>query len=136
MIINNEQPIIFFDGICNLCNGSVQVILKIDKKNCFLFSSLQSEFAQQNLKHFLNENPNIDSVILLLNGKIYTKSEAAFEIIRQIGGFWKILLLFRIFPLSFRNFIYDFIGKNRYKWFGKKESCMLPKPEFKNRFLE
>lgn len=130
-----EQPVILFDGVCNLCNGFVQFVINNDPGEKFRFASLQSEFAQKELpKH--NVNPEIiNTVILLQEGKIYTRSTAALKIARKLDGFWKIFYVLMIFPRFIRDRGYHFIAKNRYKWFGKKESCMIPTPDLKKRFI-
>jgi predicted DCC family thiol-disulfide oxidoreductase YuxK len=127
--------IILFDGVCNLCNTSVQFILKRDSDGYFKFASLQSETGQSLLKkHHLNNDLN--SVVLIENDTVYLKSSAALRVCSKLGGLWPILSIFRILPPFFRDLLYDIAAKNRYKWFGKKESCMLPSPEWKHRFLD
>lgn len=131
-----QAPVIFFDGVCNLCNQSVNYIIKHDEQKIFRFASLQSEIA----KHLLSERPeliqNMGSVVLLESGTIYTHSTAAFRILKQLKSSWRWLLIFRYLPSRFTDFFYDLIANNRYRWFGKKDSCMMPTPELKSRFLE
>lgn len=130
-----EFCIILFDGVCNLCNSSVNFIIDHDKKNEFRFASLQSEAGQILLKKFdLNTN-DFDSIILVDNGKHYERSSAVLKIVKKFPGLWKLLYLFIIVPKPFRDFVYDIIADNRYKWFGKKESCRVPTPELKEKFL-
>jgi predicted DCC family thiol-disulfide oxidoreductase YuxK len=127
--------IILFDGICNLCNSSVQFILKRDADGKFKFAPLQGDKGQGLLKkHGLNTDMN--SFVLIENGKIYTKSSAALRVCRHLNGAWKIGLVFFIIPRFIRDYLYDIVAKNRYKWFGRQESCMLPLPEWKNRFID
>jgi len=129
-----KYGIILFDGVCNLCNGFVQRIIAKDKKDFFRFASLQSE-AGQNL---LNPYPNLKdlkSIVYLENGKVFTKSSAALKITSRLPGNWKLLQLGYILPRFIRDSIYDLVAKNRYKWFGKKEQCMVPTPELKAKFL-
>jgi predicted DCC family thiol-disulfide oxidoreductase YuxK len=127
--------IILFDGVCNLCNGSVKFILKRDPQGYFKFASLQGETGQRLLKrHGLNSDMN--SFVLIENERTYVKSSAALRVCSKLSGAWSILSLFRILPPSFRDFMYDFVARNRYKWFGKEESCMVPLPEWKQRFLD
>jgi predicted DCC family thiol-disulfide oxidoreductase YuxK len=127
--------VVLFDGVCNLCSGAVQFFIKIDKNKTLKFSSLQGIFGQETLvKNNLNQE-HFDSFIFLKNDKLYTKSDAALEIIKTIGGFWKALYVFKILPRPFRNWIYNRVAQNRYRWFGKKESCWLPTPELKSRFI-
>ena len=129
------QPVIMFDGVCNLCNGFVQFAIRNDKKNKLLFSSLQSDFSQNTLKSFGLRSDYIDSLVFLKNEKIYTKSSAALRIAKELDGLWPFFFIFIIIPSPIRNFVYDFIAKNRYKWFGKKDSCMIPTAELRQRFL-
>ncbi len=129
------NKVIFFDGVCNLCSGFVQFIIKQDKKQQFSFAALQSKYAQEALKSYDLNTSELQSVVFITNNRVYTKSDAAIEIAKQLGGLWYLLSGLKIFPLSFRNWVYDFIGKNRYKWFGKTDSCMVPSETLKSRFL-
>lgn len=129
------DKIIFFDGVCNLCNGFVQFIIRNDKKKSFYFAALQSNYAQETLKSFTVNPQELKSVVFIKNNVVYTKSNAALEIGKQLGGLWLLIAGLYIFPLKFRNMVYDFIGKNRYKWFGKKNNCMVPTEALKSRFL-
>ena len=127
--------IILFDGVCNLCNSSVNLIIDHDKKNDFRFASLQSEAGQDLLKKFHLNVKDFDSIILIENGKHYQRSSAVLKIVKKFPGLWKLLYLFIIVPKPLRDFVYDNIADNRYKWFGKKESCRVPTPELKEKFL-
>lgn len=131
-----EKKIILFDGVCNLCNTAVQTVIKYDTKNQYVFASLQSETGKQILQHLKIDTEKVDSIILY-NPSIayYIKSSAAIKIMNSFSGAWKLTHALWIFPTSFRDFIYDFIAKNRYKWFGKKKECMLPTPNLKSKFL-
>ena len=131
------KKIVLFDGVCNLCNNFVQTIIKHDKKDVYRFTSLQSEYGQQ-LQKYLGLNPkNIKSIILYEPGvAYYHKSEAAIEIIKDFGGLYSLMVIFRIFPKFIGNTVYDFVAFNRYKWFGKKDQCMIPTPELKEKFLD
>ena len=132
-----NKKIILFDGICNLCNDTVLRIIKYDKKNSFIFTSLQSKIGQNILNKINIDTLKIDSIVLYNPAISYDiKSTAALKIMQDFGGFWKLTNVFWIVPEGIRNFVYDFIAKNRYKWFGKKESCMIPSPELKAKFLE
>ena len=132
-----DKKIILFDGVCNLCNSSVQYVIKQDKKDIFRFASLQSEIGQKILKHIGISQRNIDSIIFYESGKAYYyKSTAALEIAKNLGGFFTYGFIFRIIPKGIRNVIYDYVARNRYKWYGKQESCMIPTPELKSKFLE
>ncbi|MCA0364095.1 MAG: DCC1-like thiol-disulfide oxidoreductase family protein [Bacteroidetes bacterium] len=120
-----NHPVIFFDGVCNLCNGAVRTVIKLDSKRHFRFSSLQSEFAKRTLQPFHINTTNSDSIILLENNHIYQKSEALFRIIKKLKWI-NFLNVFSRIPFKVSNLIYDFIAKNRYNLFGKKENCPLP----------
>jgi len=135
--LSQNKKIILFDGICNLCNTSVQYIIKRDGKKIYSFASLQSDITKKILSQFNQKSfNNYDSIILIENEKVYYKSTAALRIAKNLSGLNKILYIFIIIPKPFRDFIYDFIAKNRYKWFGKKDNCMLPTPNMKSRFIE
>jgi predicted DCC family thiol-disulfide oxidoreductase YuxK len=127
--------IVLFDGICNFCNQSVQFIIKKDPKGYYKFASLQSDIGQKFLEKYKISH-DIDSIILIDNEECYFKSSAALHICRNLKGVWKLLYLLLIIPRPLRDFFYEIIAKNRYKWFGKRESCMLPAPGVKERFLE
>lgn len=131
----NSQPIILFDGICNLCDGAVQFIIKHDPDKIFLFASLQSEAGQNLLKQYHLPADNFNSFILVQDDKVYNKSTGALKVARQIKGAWSWLYIFMIIPKFIRDGVYNWIAQNRYKWFGKKDACMLPTPELKARFL-
>jgi predicted DCC family thiol-disulfide oxidoreductase YuxK len=130
------KKIILFDGVCNLCNSAVQFVIHHDQKDVFRFVALQSELGQEILKHIGINPANIDSIILYEPGvAYYYKSSAAIRIAESLGGYWQFGTVFRIIPTAIRNQLYDYIAKNRYKWYGKKESCMIPTPELKAKFL-
>jgi len=132
-----NKKLILFDGICNLCNDAVLKVIKNDRKNTFVFTALQSETGKKVIDHLKIDISKIDSIILYEPNVSYDiKSTAALKIMNDFGGFWKATQLFLIFPEKFRNLIYDYIAKNRYKWFGKKENCMIPSPELKVKFLD
>ena len=131
-----NHPVILFDGVCNLCNASVQFIINRDKKQIFRFAALQSQFGQKVVDSFNLSDKKIDSVILLENNSVKIKSDAALRIAKQLGGIYSLLYVFIILPKFFRNSVYDFIARNRYSWFGKNESCMIPTPELKRLFIE
>jgi len=130
------KKIIFFDGICNLCNGAVQFIIKHDKKDIFRFVALQSDLGKEICNYMGVDQTKIDSIILYNPGvAYYYKSSAIIEIGNDLGGIYNLLSVFKILPEKLRNFIYDYIAKNRYKWYGKKESCMIPTPQLRAKFL-
>ncbi len=129
------KAIVYFDGVCNLCNSAVQFILKQDKKQQFLFATLESDTGKNALEQVNKDGKRIDSVIIYYRGKYYTKSNAVLLTFKLLGGAWQLLYLLIILPEFFRNAVYDWIGKNRYKWFGKKNECALPSPEITKRFV-
>lgn len=128
--------LILFDGICNLCNASVNYIIKHDKKDVFRFAALQSDIGQKIIKEFNIDTRKINSILLYSekDGICY-KSTAALKIAKQLGFPRNILIVFIIVPAFIRNWVYDYIAKNRYKWYGKRESCMIPTPELQEKFL-
>lgn len=130
------QAVIFFDGLCNLCNGAVQFTIARDRKNIFRFASLQSAYAAEKLAPFNIAPENLQSFILLENSKVYLRSTAALRVAKKLNGLWPLLYAFIIVPSFIRDAVYDYIAKNRYKWFGKQESCWVPTPELKSKFLE
>lgn len=130
-----DSAIVLFDGVCNFCNGTVNFIIRRDRESHFRFAALQSEIGQNLLQQYDLNQPGIDSVVLIENGKAFTHSTAALKIARRLGGAWRILSLFRIVPRAVRDFFYRLFARNRYRLFGKKEVCMIPTPEIKARFL-
>ncbi|KAB1158251.1 DUF393 domain-containing protein [Flavobacterium luteum] len=131
-----NKKIILFDGVCNLCESSVQFVIQHDKKDVFRFVALQSELGQKIIHHIGIQDKNIDSVILYEPGvAYYYKSSAALQIAKNLGGFFHFGTFFKIIPTGLRNVLYDYIAKNRYGWYGKKSSCMIPTEELKAKFL-
>ncbi len=130
-----NQRVILFDGVCNLCNWAVQFVLKHDKKEVFKFAALQSEYATKQLADQGSPKNNMESLVLIENGKIYRQSTAALRIAKQLSGGWKLLQMFLILPKFIRDPIYNFIARRRYRWFGKRAECRVPSPELKKRFL-
>jgi predicted DCC family thiol-disulfide oxidoreductase YuxK len=131
-----HKKIILFDGMCNLCDNVVQFVIRHDKKDCFRFVSLQSKLGKDILKHIGVNVSETDSIILYEPGKAYYyKSEAALKIIANLGGLVSALGIFAFLPVSTRNALYDYIAKNRYGWYGKKDSCMVPTQEISGKFL-
>ena len=132
-----NKKIILFDGICNLCDSAVTMVIKQDKKNTFLFAAIQSKKGKEIVDYLEIDIAKIDSIILYEPGVSYeVKSTAALKIMNNFGQFWQLTKLLWVFPKGFRNRVYDFIAKNRYKWFGKKESCMIPTNDLKSKFLD
>ena len=135
--IPKNKKIILFDGICNLCNSAVTIVIKQDKKNTLLFAAIQSKKGKEIVDYLEIDIAKIDSIILYEPGVSYeVKSTAALKIMNDFGQFWQLTRLLWVFPKGFRNQVYDFIAKNRYKWFGKKESCMIPTNDLKSKFLD
>lgn len=135
--LEHNKQLILFDGICNLCNTSVQFVIKRDKKDRFRYAALQSEVGQDIIKKFNIDTSKTDSIILYSNEKgISYKSTAALKIASQLGFPTNVLSIFLIVPTAIRNIVYDFIAKNRYKWYGKRDHCMIPTPELKSKFLQ
>lgn len=135
--LTKKNKLILFDGVCNLCNTSVQYIIQHDKKNVFLFAALQNETGKKILQKHQIDITKIDSIILYDAEKgVSTKSTAALKIAYHLAFPHPILNFFLIIPPFIRNWVYDYIAKNRYKWFGKKESCWIPTPELKSKFLD
>lgn len=131
-----DKKIILFDGVCNFCSDAVLKTIRYDKKNQFVFASLQSDIGIKITTHLGIDTSKIDSIILYEpNEAYYIKSSAALRIIKEFGGLWSVAQIFWVIPESFRNIVYDFIAKNRYKWFGKKETCMIPTKEIQEKFL-
>ena len=127
--------IILFDGVCNLCNGLVRFIIKRDRAGKFKFASLQSEIGQSWLKKIEVVNTGFESFVMIVGNAYYAKSTAALKMLKELGGIWKIFYVFIIVPRPVRDFLYDLIAKYRYRIFGKRDSCMIPTPELKERFL-
>lgn len=150
---SSQHPVVYFDGVCNLCNRTVQFIIRHDRKAVFRFASLQSKSGQEakvraeeqsekttspDAVRAENESRErkLDSIILFYNGKYYTRSSAALKIGMLLGGVGWLLAPGYIFPKFIRDAIYNAIAKRRYQWFGKRDECMIPTPELKARFLD
>lgn len=131
----DNKPILLFDGVCNLCHGFVQFILQRDSKGVFQFASLQSDIGQQLLAAYELDN-NLSTVVLVENNQAYTHSEVALRVAPQLDGFWGWVKIGWLLPKAIRDGIYNWVAANRYRWFGKKESCWLPDPKWKGRFLD
>lgn len=132
----NQHPILLFDGVCNLCNGFVQFVIKRDEKGLFRFTALQSEPGQELLATYQQERSNFSTVILIENGQVYTHSDVALIVAKRLGGLWSLFYIFKIIPRPVRDSIYNWVARNRYRWFGEKPQCMIPTPDIKSRFLE
>jgi predicted DCC family thiol-disulfide oxidoreductase YuxK len=129
------HPIVLFDGVCNLCNGSVQFILKRDPQARFRFASLQSEAGGSLMRHHGLDPEALSSVVVIDDGRVWRESSAALRIARHLPGGWKLLRILTVIPRPLRDGVYRLIARNRYRWFGKTETCWLPTPELRGRFL-
>ncbi|WGD34487.1 thiol-disulfide oxidoreductase DCC family protein [Olleya sp. YS] len=132
-----HKQLILFDGVCNLCNSSVQFVIKHDKKNVFMFAPLQGEVGQQIINHYNLDTSNTDSILLYSKDTgLKIKSTAALHIAKHLGFPSNVIAVFLIIPKFIRDWVYDFVAKNRYKWYGKQEACMIPTPDLKAKFLD
>ena len=128
--------VLLFDGVCNLCNGAVTFIIKRDPTSRFRFAALQSEVAKSELKPLGVDAASLpDSMVLIEDGRLYTRSSAAVRIARHLRFPWPFLAVFWIVPRPLRNWMYDFVARRRYRWFGRRDQCMMPTPELQARFL-
>jgi predicted DCC family thiol-disulfide oxidoreductase YuxK len=133
--LNNSQHVILFDGVCNLCNGFVQFIIKRDKKGHFTFGALQTKAAQELLSAYDFSPSLMTTIVLIEDGNAYTQSDAVLRIAKRLKGGWKLLYGFIVLPRFFRDGAYGLVSRYRYKIFGKRNECMIPTPEIKRRFL-
>ncbi|HEY8402317.1 MAG TPA: thiol-disulfide oxidoreductase DCC family protein [Cytophagaceae bacterium] len=136
MELPQGKSVVLFDGVCNFCNNSVQFIIARDPQSKFFFASLQSEIGKSVLRKFSLPEDYKASLLLLQEGGLYKKSDAALLIARELTGGWKAFYVFKFLPAFVRDFFYDIVAKNRYRFFGKSEACMIPSLEIKGRFLE
>ena len=133
--MNIDHPVILFDGVCNLCNKSVQFVIRKDPDGKFRYASLQSDFGQRILQTYHLPANQFNSFILLQDNKIYTRSSGALKMLSQLNG-WKWVRILYIIPRFIRDGVYNLISKSRYRWFGKRNECMIPSPDLKARFLD
>jgi predicted DCC family thiol-disulfide oxidoreductase YuxK len=131
-----DHPVVLFDGVCNMCNRIVIFIIKRDRKATFRFASLQSLTGVRLLQQHGLAPSDFNTVILIDGSRYYTKSTAALHVFKRLGGLWPLLYVFIVIPKPIRDTIYAWVARNRYKWFGKKDQCMIPTPELKQRFLD
>ncbi|TNE49826.1 MAG: thiol-disulfide oxidoreductase DCC family protein [Bacteroidetes bacterium] len=132
---HSSGPVLLFDGVCNLCNGSVQWILKRDRRGVFRYTALQSEAGQHLLRQYGLDPQVFNSVVLIADDRLFTRSDAALEVLRRLGWPWSPLAVLRLIPRPVRDAVYDWVARNRYRWFGRQDECWLPRPEWKDRFL-
>lgn len=135
-LLHPEHPVLLFDGVCNLCSGFVQFVIKIDPKGKFRFASLQSDLGQRVLKAAGLSTNALGTVVLVRRGQVFTHSDVALESARILGGGWSLFYVFKILPRFIRDGLYNWVARNRYRWFGQKEACWLPTPDLRRRFLE
>jgi len=128
--------VILFDGVCNLCNGFVKFVLKRDKNGIFQFASLQSVYSKELLAYFNHPNIEPETIVVYNGEKIITESDAVLAIVGSLYGIWKGTLVFKLIPRLIRNWLYRLVARNRYKLFGKKDQCMVPDENMKNRFID
>ncbi|MCU0356349.1 MAG: thiol-disulfide oxidoreductase DCC family protein [Cyclobacteriaceae bacterium] len=133
---SKQHPVVLFDGVCNLCQGSVQFIIRRDPRAYFRFASLQSAYGSQLLREAGLDDRAMESIVLVTDHGIYQRSTAALEIARHLSGLWPVLYLFKIIPQGLRDVVYDWIARNRYRWFGKTEACWIPTPDLQSRFAD
>lgn len=133
----HDKHIILFDGVCNLCNGAVNTVIDADDQNKFLFSSLQSQVADNLLSEVAIDPKELDSIVLVTkDGQIYQKSDAALKVMTEIGGLWSLAVVFKVIPRWIRDRVYNVVAKNRYRWFGKQDECRLPTADLRRRFID
>ncbi len=133
---NSLQPLLLYDGVCLLCNGLIKFVLKADKKGKIYISPLQSEYAARRLEGTEIIPEDLDRVVLIANDQFYTSSRAVLELFGLLGFPYQILYIFRIVPSFIRDAVYRWIARNRYRWFGKADACLLPDKRFMDRFIE
>jgi len=136
MALSTYKPIILFDGYCNLCSASVVFVLKRERGDVFRYASLQSDFAGRLLSDMGLDKDVPDSIVLVEGGQAYTRSTAALHIARRLKFLWRALYAFIVVPKFIRDPVYDWIARNRYKWFGKRSTCYVPKQDVKHKFLD
>jgi predicted DCC family thiol-disulfide oxidoreductase YuxK len=134
-----RAPVLLYDGVCGFCNKTVQMVLDNDRRGTMRFAALQSDYARSIVERHA-ELRGIDSVVFVENmdggERVFVRSDAALKITAYLGGFWKLFLIGRILPRALRDYFYDLFARNRYKLFGKYDTCMLPPPEVRSRFLD
>lgn len=133
---STSKAVILFDGVCNLCNGFVNFVFDRDPEGHFKVGSLQSDAATRHLAPFDEDPEALDTVVLIENGRVYTRSTAALRILRHLSPPWPLLYVFLVVPRPLRDWVYDAIATHRYDWFGKRDQCRVPTPELQDRFIE
>ena len=133
---SDTHPVLLFDGVCNLCNGSIQFIIPRDPEGTLRFAPLQSDLGEMVRASVGLSTDDLETVVLVDDGMAYTKSDAAIRVGERLGGVYRLLSLGRLIPRSLRDRIYDFVADHRYDWFGRKEQCMIPDDDVSDRFIE
>jgi predicted DCC family thiol-disulfide oxidoreductase YuxK len=135
-IVADPRPIVLFDGLCNVCDGSVQAILKRDREGIFRFASLQGRFGQETLKRMGMPTNDLETLVLLEDGKIHTRSTAVLRILHRMGGVWGFLYIFRFIPVPLRDAAYRLFARRRHRLFGRRDDCRIPTPGQRERFID
>jgi len=133
--VTHPRPVILFDGVCNLCNATVQFVVARDPRGRFRFAALQSAAARQLLQRHDAAPADLGTVVLVDGEHRYTKSDAVLRVVRHLSGAWPVLSVLRLVPRPLRDAVYDWVARNRYDWFGRRRTCMVPTPELRTRFL-
>lgn len=135
-MVKEEHPILLFDGVCNLCDNTVQFVIKKNASQTVHFAALQSDFGKEQIKKAGLPTNELKSLIFIEKKQIYTRSTGALKLARHLDGLWKFAYVFIVVPKPIRDFVYNWIAKNRYKWFGEKDACMIPSKEVRERFVD
>lgn len=134
-MIKVPDNLILFDGVCNLCSALVQFVIRHDREAKFRFAAIQSEIGRKIYQSHGLDPADLQTFVFIADGKVVLRSDAAIEVVSRFGGAWRIFAIFRLVPRVARDFVYSTIARNRYRWFGRKEVCMIPTPEIDERFL-
>lgn len=134
--MQNQKQVLLYDGVCNLCNGMVRFVIRWDRKNKIQFASLQSETGKSYLEELGLPTDDLDTLVYVKAGRHFTRSSAVLEIVKDMGGFWRLLYVLIIIPRCLRDPVYRLVARMRYRVFGKRDNCRLPSPEIQERFLD
>ena len=129
------EKLVLFDGVCNLCNALVQFVIRHDRAAKFRFATIQSEIGREIFQSHGLDPADLQTFVFISDGKMHVRSDAAIEVVSRFGGAWRFFTVFRLVPRVARDWIYSMVARNRYRWFGRKDVCMIPTPEIKERFL-
>lgn len=133
---DSEHPVLLFDGVCNLCNGAVRFVIRRDRAARFRFAALQSRSGQALLRRFALPQAELETLVLVEGTRAFTRSAAALRAARRLDGAWPLLYALMVIPRPVRDAVYDFVARRRYRWFGRRDECMVPTPELRARFLD